>query len=357
MTGVDLHAARAEGTGPDLSLCAVIVIGRNEGARLRAALAQLAPLAAQGLRVVYVDSASHDGSAAMARGIGVAVVELDPARPMTAARGRNAGVAALAAEGPLPRYLQFIDGDCLLDPAWPAQAVAALEADPALGIVTGWRRESAPLANAYHAMTEVEWHQPAGEIRACGGDMMVRSALFESVRGFDASIIASEDEDFVQRVLKTGSRARRLPLPMTVHDIAMTSLGAWWRRNLRSGNGFAEVGGLHPPHFAAERKRALVYGVALPVAVLAALVAAFFVGQWIFWTVLAVVAALYLVTTLRVARWLSAPARDASLIIPPAMALRVAGLFTLSKVPQALGFLRFHLRGGRRGRIRLIEYK
>ena len=61
----------------------VVVIGRNEGDRLKASLASL-----KGIKhIVYVDSGSTDGSQDFARGIGVAVVEL-PSRPNSPPRAR-----------------------------------------------------------------------------------------------------------------------------------------------------------------------------------------------------------------------------------------------------------------------------
>lgn len=74
---------------------AVIVIGRNEGARLVRCLASV-----QGFgRVVYVDSGSTDDSVAAAHAAGAQVVALDMDRPFTAARARNAGFEALRAGG------------------------------------------------------------------------------------------------------------------------------------------------------------------------------------------------------------------------------------------------------------------
>lgn len=321
-------------------IVAAVVIGRNEGARLKACLASLV---GQVDRIAYVDSGSTDDSVAHARALGLTVVELDTATPFTAARGRNAGFAALRAQG-LPDAVQFVDGDCIVEPGWIAAATAALAADPTVGIVTGWRTEVSPRANAFHAMTEIEWHQPAGEIAACGGDMMVRVAAFEAVGGFDGSIIASEDEDFVIRVHKAGFRALRLPQVMTRHDIAMTRIGAWWRRNLRSGHGFAEVGDLHPPHFRAERRRVRLFGALLP----GLFVLGLATGLWWLWLGVLVLTALSLGRT---ARWLSGQG------LPAGLALRVAGLFALAKVPQAIGMARFRLRRLRGVAPRIIEYK
>lgn len=321
-----------------------VVIGRNEGARLERCLATLAP---QVDRLVYVDSGSTDGSAAMARGRGVEVVELDATQPFTAARGRNAGFAAFG-DTP-PDLVQFVDGDCAVEPGWIAGAVAAFAADGGLGIVTGWRTELAPDANAYHAMAEVEWHQPAGEIAACGGDLMVRAEAFRAAGGFDPAIIASEDEEFVIRVRKAGWRACRLPQVMTRHDIAMTRFAAWWRRNLRSGNGLAEVGDMHPPHFRAERRRAMVYGLALPLVLVLSVLAGFVWPPA--WSGAALAVAAYAVSALRVRRFVLGQGMPAHLALP------VAGLFTLAKLPHFIGMCRHYLRRLRRAAPRIIEYK
>ncbi len=318
---------------------AAVAIGRNEGGRLRDCLLSLK---AQADRVVYVDSGSSDGSPALARALGVEVVELDRAMPFSAARGRNAGVEALRRDG-LPDLVQFVDGDCVLEPGWIEAGVQALADDPNLALVTGWRTEERPDANAFHAMAEIEWRRPAGEILASGGDMLVRMTAFEEVDGFDPLVVASEDEEFTIRLRKAGHGTLRLPVVMTRHDIGMTRFGQWWRRHLRSGQGFAEVGGMHPPHFASERYRALLWGAFLPLAGLA--------GIWLlwWWDVL-LVAALYMGSGLRILRWLR---REG---LSPAMAVRVAALFIIVKLPQFLGMVRFYLRGGRRASARIIEY-
>ncbi|MBW7920980.1 MAG: glycosyltransferase [Rubellimicrobium sp.] len=323
-----------------MTAIAAVAIGRNEGARLRDCLTSLQ---AQVGRVVYVDSGSGDGSPDLARSLGVEVVELDPATPFSAARGRNAGVEALRAGG-LPDLIQFVDGDCTLVPGWIEVGVAALDADPGLALVTGWRTEEHPRANAFHAMVEIEWHRPAGPIDACGGDMLVRSVVFDDIGGFNAALVASEDEDFVQRLRKAGHGALRLPVAMTRHDIEMTRFGQWWRRHLRSGQGFAEVGGIHPPHFAAERYRAWLWGAMLP--------GAFVLSLGLrFWGVAALIVVLYAANLVRQWRWLR---REG---LPRDLALRTAALFVAVKLPQAAGMARFHLRGGRRAPVRIIEYR
>ena len=109
-----------------------VIIGRNEGARLTLAIDSVLR---QVSRAVYVDSGSADGSVSLAEGRGLAVVELDPARPFTAARARNAGFAWLTANHPDLEFVHFIDGDCELVPGWLERALAAIRSDERLAAV------------------------------------------------------------------------------------------------------------------------------------------------------------------------------------------------------------------------------
>ena len=327
---------------------AAVVIGRNEGERLKRSLASVQE---QVSRIVYVDSGSSDDSVAFARSIGVEVVELDRNAPFTAARGRNAGAMALYHSGDMPDYIQFIGGDCLLVPGWIDAGLAHLEARPDLGIVTGWRSEIHRDASIYNAICDFEWHRPAGPIEACGGDMMVRAPAFFALDGFNPQVIAAEDDEFCVRMRKSGLGIERLPLSMTRHDAAMTRFSEWWRRAVRSGHGFAQVGDLHPDHFRPERRRVWLYGLVLPLIGLAGLILALSGG--VLPGLLVVIAAMtgYELSWLRTTQGLiraGLPAREA---------MHHALYLSLSKFPNLWGMLTYYWRRWQRRDMNIIEYK
>lgn len=323
-----------------MSSVGAVVIGRNEGARLRRCLQTLAPQVAH---LIYVDSGSQDDSVAFVRSIGAHVVELDTSVPFTAARARNAGFEALMGVADV-EFVQFIDGDCAVEPDWIAKAVQAISADPRLGLVTGWRRELHPDNSIYNALCDVEWHRPAGQIKACGGDMMVRAAAFDDVAGFDPTVIAAEDDEFCQRLAKTGWTLLRIPEDMTVHDANMLHFGEWWKRAERSGHGFAQVSDLHKGYFGPERKRVLIFGGIFP---LFALIGLLF--SW--WLLLAVI----LAYGISFGRTILGLKREGVTERP--LLYQLSGLLSLSKIPNMLGMIRYYWRK-RMGRdMRLIEYK
>jgi GT2 family glycosyltransferase len=322
-----------------MSRVAAVAIGRNEGGRLRRCLASLAEA---GLRVVYVDSGSTDDSVTFAHAQGARVVELDTSIPFTAARGRNAGFAALKEKG-LPDYVQFLDGDCTLVPGWIEAGVAFLDSHPDHALVTGWRAEIAPEASVWNALCDHEWHRPAGEITACGGDMLVRAAVFDALGGFNPAIIAAEDDEFCLRLAKAGHGLMRLALPMTRHDAAILSFGQWWRRAIRAGHGFAEIGMLHPPHFRAELIRVVVFGGMVYPLIVVGLIFA----PW-----LALIAlALTLLSWVRTMRGLG---REG---VSQPKAAHFAVYLVLSKLPNLIGIGRYVLRRLRGAAPKLIEYK
>ncbi len=318
---------------------AIVAIGRNEGDRLKACLESLEWAAA---RLVYVDSGSKDDSVAVAKSAGALVVELDPSLPFTAARARNAGFEALRRDG-LPEFVQFLDGDCMLRSGYLDKALSAIRADVQLGIVTGWRAEIAPESSIYNAMCDHEWRRPAGPITACGGDMLVRSAAFEAVGGFNPNVIAAEDDEFCLRVGAAGFSLLRIPEEMCLHDADMHSFGQWWQRTIRNGHGFAQLGDLHGDHLARERLRVWVFGLALPLTFLA--------SALVLPTLCLVVLAAYLGSYLRSYGGLR---RDG---LSQSRAARIAGLLTVSKFPNLIGMLTYYLRRARQRDMQIIEYK
>lgn len=317
---------------------AIVLIGRNEGARLVRSLASVVQADAQ---LIYVDSGSTDTSVAEARKAGATVVELSTDRPFSAARGRNAGFAALGEA--LPDYVQFFDGDCVVEPGWLEAGMAALDAEPDLGIVTGWRVEANRDQSIYNAMFDFEWHRPAGEILACSGDMMVRAEAFAKVGGFDETVIAAEDDEFSIRMRGAGWKMRRLPLKMSHHDANMTRFSAWWQRCVRSGHGFGQVGAMHPGYFAPERKRVLVFAAVLPILALFALA----VFPW----ALLGIAGVYGLSYFRSVRGLRTEG------LPLKEALHHGLFLVISKFPNLIGMGIFAWRRRLGHKMNIIEYK
>lgn len=249
----------------------VVVIGRNEGERLRKCLTSVQRDVD---RVVYVDSGSTDGSVVMARGMGLEVIELDLRAPFTAARARNTGFSRLLESAPDPAYVQFVDGDCEIVAGWLETAAAFLNQHDDIVMVCGRLRERHPDRSVFNLLCDLEWDTPAGASKACGGIAMVRTGAFKQAGGYRADLIAGEEPELCVRLRAAGWRIWRLDAEMALHDAAMTRFGQWWKRAVRSGYTFAEGAHMHgaPPerHRVIESRRAWVWGALIPLATLAA---------------------------------------------------------------------------------------
>ncbi len=214
----------------------IVVIGRNEGERLKRCLESAAR---DTQAIVYVDSGSSDDSVEYAASRGIAVVELDVSRPFTAARARNAGFARLVELHPSVEFVQFVDGDCELQSGWLRTATRHLQ-QGGFAAVCGRRRERAPDATPYNRLADIEWDTPVGEALSFGGDVLISRRVFEEVSGYTESLIAGEDPELALRVRKAGHRITRLDREMTLHDANITTFGQWWTRTSRGGHAYAE---------------------------------------------------------------------------------------------------------------------
>jgi GT2 family glycosyltransferase len=227
-----------------------VIIGRNEGERLKRCLESLTQLKP---RVVYVDSGSTDGSVESARNWGADVVCLDNKVGFTAARARNAGWRRLSELWPCLTYVQFVDGDCEISDGWLAIAVNALNQSEALAVVCGRRRECHPERSMFNLLCDMEWNTPPGPARSCGGDAMMRLTAIRQTGGYRDSLIAGEEPELCVRLRQLGWTIERIRADMCWHDAAMTQLWQWIRRTQRSGYAYAEGAALHgaPPerHF------------------------------------------------------------------------------------------------------------
>lgn len=327
-----------------MSRVGVVVIGRNEGDRLRKCLQSLDPAARP---TVYVDSGSTDGSPEAAHSLGAHVVPLDLSIPFTAARARNAGLDSLLTIVPDIEYVQFVDGDCEVNSGWPSVAEAFLDEQPDVAVVCGRRRERFPEASVYNRLCDLEWDTPIGEALACGGDAMMRVAAIRAVGGYRPDLIAGEEPEMCVRLREHAYRIVRLDSEMTRHDAAMKRFGQWWARNVRAGHAFAEVSWLHRTSPAGiwrrEARSNWFWGIGVPAA---AIVVAPFT-----WGISLAALAVYPLQMVRIylgRRRLGCDARSSRTF---------AFYCVLSKFPQALGQIRYWRNRMLGRRNRLIEYK
>ncbi|KAB8334039.1 glycosyltransferase [Scytonema tolypothrichoides VB-61278] len=324
----------------------VVVIGRNEGNRLEACLLSVI---GEGKSVVYVDSGSTDGSVALARSLGVHVIELDLSIPFTAARARNTGFEYLLQIQPELEFVQFVDGDCRVVEGWLERAVDELVAKPDVVVVCGRRREEFPTNSIYNRLCDIEWNTPIGEAKACGGDSMMRVIAFKKLGGFNPTLIAGEEPELCVRLRQAGGKILRVDAEMTSHDAQILRFRQWWKREIRNGHAYAEGAWLHgrspERHWVRESLRSWFWGLLLPGLTLASLLPT--QGLSILLLLIA-----YTWLAYRVYRLARSKGFDKKDAISYALFCGV-----LEKYPKLLGQIQFHINRLLKRQRTLVEYK
>lgn len=334
----------------DFSDIGIVVIGRNEGERLRRCLASVAEVPA----CVYVDSGSSDGSVEWAQAQGIDVVALAVPPKFTAARARNAGMDRLTERFTDLAFVQMIDGDCELQPNWLTTARDVLRNNPQLAGVFGRLRERFPNFSIYNAMCDEEWDAPIGEAYGFGGIVLLRLAPLLAAGGYNPTIIAAEDTDLARRLRDNGWKIACVDHEMALHDAAISSFSQWWMRTRRSGHAFAELAQRHPqstcPNWIRTCRSIYFWGGVVPIAALAAAIGALLIAK----ATIALTLALVLLWAFKVHHIAGTKKRKG---LARRYARNAALYLMLGKVAQLFGVVKYHHNRLLMRDSQLIEYK
>jgi GT2 family glycosyltransferase len=332
----------------DQPAVSIVVIGQNEGSRLRECLESIRSIrGVQGaIETIYVDSCSTDGSPEVAAECGAEVFVLETNRP-TASLGRNAGWARARA-----KYILFLDGDTVVDPDFLAKALASISADAKIAAVWGHLREIHPHASIYNRVIDLDWVFETGTSDFCGGIALMRRQALEDVGGFDSSLAAGEEPELCRRMRALDYSILHIDEPMVGHDLQMKHFRQYWKRALRAGHAYAEVSarfrGTADPFWQAERKSNLRRG-----------------GFWLVSFFLAVAATILFRSFLPALAWIGLllllslrTAWNARWKSRNVVTLLLYGVHSqLQQIPIFLGQLQFDHDRRRRRQRKLIEYK
>jgi len=328
---------------------AVVVIGRDEGERLRRCLRSVEEMRKPegGIECIYVDTASADGSPEMVEAAGIRVIRLSPEDP-SAALARNAGWRAVSA----PLVL-FLDGDCQIERDFAVEALTRFE-DPQVAIVWGRLREAYPEASVYNRLMDVQWiclrSLPEGPSFYGTGIGIVRWTALEAVGGFDTRMINGQNTDLGRRMQELGYVVLHVAQPMVRHDAEMQRFAHYWRRFFREGHSYARLQetfkNANQPLFRFEFSP--LGGALMLVGPPAILLASLLLGSW------KILAAAAVLMTMLVARTALRYRRRA-------LTLANAVLFSLhwhcKLIPNFLGHVAFHMDRWTGRRRKLMEYR
>ena len=236
------------GAAPDLT---VAVVSYNTRELLRACLRALREREAHGeatLEIIVADNGSADGSPEMIRAEFPGVRVLETGENLGFGRANN-----LALERAKGRAFCLVNSDAVVQPGALTAALAALSADPKIGLAGGqllWpdgrlqtshgddptlfgvlREQTftgatvrapqvAPLADAVSDVHQI-----------CGAFMLIRPAAWREMGGFDPHyFMYNEDVDLNFRLRRAGWRVVFVPDAKITHHLGASSSADWQKR-------------------------------------------------------------------------------------------------------------------------------
>jgi GT2 family glycosyltransferase len=228
-------------------LVSVIIPVRNGAGTLAACLdAVAAQQDAPAFEVIVVDNTSVDGSRALAAAHGAVTIVVDEARVSSYA-ARDAGIEAATGE-----VLAFTDADCVPEPRWLAEGLAALSRAGA-GLAGG---DVVPIVdtrpNAWERYDRAVYLRQGEAVEhdhyAATANLFVQRSVIDSVGSFDASLLSGGDYEFCRRAVAAGFDLVHVPDARVGHR-SRDSLAATWRVHRRLGAGWAVLSrrGVRPP--------------------------------------------------------------------------------------------------------------
>lgn len=243
----------------DYPFISVVIIGRNEGSRLTDCIRSVRSMdyPSEQFEIIYVDSDSSDNSLERAREAGAHRSIALTVKPLSAAAGRNRGLAEAGGE-----YVLFLDGDTLLNPAFIREALPAFS-DEKIAIVFGHRVEYRK-NSLYIEVCDLDWDRNPGFSETSAGDILIRKNVIDEIGGY-REIIAGEDPEMSNRVINAGYKILHIDAEMVKHDLSITTFRQYWKHAYRSGYAYGIVSDLTQnrtvPLWGDVKKRNIIQGL------------------------------------------------------------------------------------------------
>lgn len=192
----------------------IVVIARNEEAVIEACLRSVVDaFSEEAYELIVVDSASTDRTVEIAQGFDACVIRLPASAPLRPSVGRHIGYRASRG-----KWILFLDGDSMLEPAWVGPAANAFRSRPEIGGVAG---------EMEHILKDTDniiehYHHPYSENEYESADYLDGSAAytreaFEISGDYNPFLRAGEEAELGARLRSNGFLLHRLRIPMTKH--------------------------------------------------------------------------------------------------------------------------------------------
>ncbi|MBB5871446.1 glycosyltransferase involved in cell wall biosynthesis [Allocatelliglobosispora scoriae] len=180
---------------PEQPLVSVIIPNYNYDRTLSACIEAIQQQTYPSIEIIVADDCSTDDSVAVARRLGVTVLESAVNSGVSTARN-------LGAEHARGEVLFFVDSDVALEPDAVAKAVEVLQAEPGLGAICGMYQPEPmfpdSLVKRYRAIQQYVWfNEIDGPIPGLHSALFgIRVEVFREIGPFNSRLRWTEEQDY-----------------------------------------------------------------------------------------------------------------------------------------------------------------
>lgn len=192
----------------------VVIISRNEENNITSCIESIleATKHIQNSEVILVDSASTDKTVEIATKYPITILQLNPSWQLSSAAGRYIGF--LYSKG---KYIQFQDGDTLLDRDWFKHSIPILEKEDLLAGVVGIITQKKYDTILAKKMAKAELTTKFGEITDYQEDALFKRDILLEVGSFNPYLKAQEEGELCERIIDRGFKLLRIHQKMSIH--------------------------------------------------------------------------------------------------------------------------------------------
>ena len=224
----------------DINNCnlSVVIISRNEERNIARCIESVLK-ATEGIEsheIVLVDSASTDRTVEIAKKYPIRILQLKHKSQFSPAAGRFIGF--MHSRG---KYLQFLDGDMVLDKNWFKNAVPVLENDEQVAGVVGILTQE--FYNTYYNKKMRKWVESlkTGEIKCFDGANLCKRSVLLKIGSYNPYLKGHEETELSLRITKSGYKILRLPYPMSHHLGGNEKFAVFFIKKLRNNMGLGQM--------------------------------------------------------------------------------------------------------------------
>jgi len=216
----------------------VVIISRNEERNIARCIESVlkATEEIESHEIVLVDSASTDRTVEIAKKYPLRILQLKHKSQFSPAAGRFIGF--MHSRG---KYIQFLDGDMVLDKNWFKNAVPILENDEQVAGVVGILTQE--FYNTYYNKKMRKWVESlkTGEIKCFDGANLCQRSVLLKIGSYNPYLKGHEETELSLRITKSGYKILRLPHPMSHHLGGNEKFLAFYIKKLRNNMGLGQM--------------------------------------------------------------------------------------------------------------------